>query len=536
MQGYFISKKKITEIDIRQGDKFLTPALYQVVFLKKDWFEIANEWYKKRNKFFSTPNLPNIGKIYFPPDLKPYSYQLRCIKLGYLSKCAGFFLDMGMGKTFISLSILKKAVLEDDVKKVLVICPKSVVLKWRNDILRMQIPLNVYPLIQKIEQRKLLLSYLRQGIFIINYEALPYLEKLFKDNPIIFDFLIVDESHRVKNLKAKTTDVVTTISAFAKYRFCLSGTPITNTPKDIYTQMFIIDPIYTVEELGGIKDFDEIFLNKDNKYEVAFGKKTEFKKILKGRSIRYTKDQKLKLPPLTKTIIPCPLLEVEIYDKVRHETYLEIAEQNIKIGSLWAKLTKLQQITSGFLYGENRKIIKLNSGKLECLFDFLQDVKEQVVIFAVFQETIKQISQKLKCPAITGKINSKKRQIILDKFHKGEFKHLVIQIRAGGTGIELQNASIACFMELTWTPADIQQAIDRLRRIGQKKPVNVYFFVTENTIDEYMLKKNEYKESIIKEIIDHLKEGIEDDRQLDEVSKNLSGRMDSKDVCLPTQK
>ena len=138
---------------------------------------------------------------------------------------------------------------------------------------------------------------------------------------------------------------------------------------------------------------------------------------------------------------------------------------------------------------------------------------EQVIIFTQYTHTLTEIKyglqkRDIRTVSLSGADNETQRTDAIDKFQSGQASVFIGNIKAAGTGINLYRSSIVIFADMEWTPALHEQAESRAHRYGQKKQVNVYYYVAEDTIDEYIMEVLETKKELIKEILEGNKDKI----------------------------
>lgn len=385
-------------------------------------------------------------------------------------------------------------------EKTLVIAPANVLYKWEQEC-KKWIPeqtVAVYPK-GKGELGEENIHIMSYAIMAARYEEL--LEKSY--TAIIFD-----EAHLVKNSKAIRTRVAKALvkSGIPNVLF-LSGTPFMNRPAELFPMLNMLDPVgfgnyYTfmqrycgAQYMGGAWYFPP---NGATNLE-------ELSQRLKHLVLRRTKQDVLKdLPELTRTSIPIEIANMSEYRQAVKNLREWLKKQDKEVLNPEHVLTKLNVLRQ--VVGKGKA-----SAAIELAESVLNDGK-QVVLFCHHKEVVEDIKKALKdyrIGVISGDVPAKKRQELVDEFlgksNKDLMLHSSLQVMiitvAGAEGIDLYSASDIIFVEREWTPAKEEQAESRLHRNGQKNPVNAWYIVASNTIDEKFDKLVKEKRKMFKKVI-----------------------------------
>jgi len=453
--------------------------------LNKGEFSLGNklfEWYNKKNE----PVIP------IKTSLPLYPFQE--MALGHIKKfdenCL-LALDMGTGK---SLTSLAWASYKEDIKKVLIICPASVKLHWKSQIRKWLGRKRIEILYGKTPHK---LS--NSEFLIINYDIIASWETKLVTQ--VFDLIIYDEIHYCKSLESKRTQSCLKLSKYAKRQLGLSGTPLTSRPIDLFSILKILKP-----ELYPSKfQFGQLFCHQDDywapcgyNYNGAHNIPELYQTLVNSVMYRVKKEDVLKdLPDKIKTVIPLEISNIKEYNFAVEniELWAEENKDNIEEISAMTKIEYLKQI-----------IIK---GKMKLAVKWIDDFLlsgEKLVVFTTHRETVSILRKhyEKRCVVWEGGSSPKQKQESKNAFIKKDIPLFIGNIKSAGTGIDgLQEVCSNCaFLEFPWNPSDIEQASDRLHRIGQKDSVNVYFLIAENTLEEYIIDLLDAKLNIITQTID----------------------------------
>lgn len=427
--------------------------------------------------------------------IKPYLYQREAARLAREHKRFGLWMEQGTGKTLVALKVAAYYWKTNQIKSVLILGPKAILSVWEDEMAKfLCIPYTI-----NSPQN----GYL--NFTLINYERLKnYRKKRVRQK---FDLVIADESHRIKNRNSIQSRVSAKFAEDAKYTLALSGTPRGNTDIDFYAQYRFINP----RLFGSWKEFDKEYLKPcgymgyDRKFRTL--KLKQFQNIVQSNSFRITKAECLDLPPLTETIIPVELNNRKPYDKMEKELLLRFKDHK-DIITIEAQLavtlvSKLQQLASGFIYDENHNAILTDTSKITALEDLLSK-EHKTIIFCKYITEIdaiyKHFHKEYKIMIYDGRTEDKS---IWKKLP--EYDIMIAQIKSGGTGLNLQAASVVIFYSMTFSFIDISQAKDRVYRNGQKEKVSIYYLLSKNTVEEDIYKRVQEKCDDARLILDDIR-------------------------------
>lgn len=453
--------------------------------------------------------------------------------------------EMGLGKTIEAMSFLQFLKGE---RPCLIVSPSSVKGNWNNELKSW---LDTNDNIQILKGRES--TKITGSIVIINYDILNQWKEALSNHG--FKIVIFDEAHRLKNPEAVRTKAAFEIVKNIEYRILLTGTPLLNRPKELYSLLHIVQPeLYTNEKFDAFNFFMRYCNAENNGYGWSFNgssNEDELAEKLKYIMIRRTKDEVgLELPPKTRSAIFVELTnktkykdaEKSFYEWLEKNKKPEKRQQNekiiLKIENDIIELKSQLQHAAGedklrlesIISRNNRELDKLANetysfgteeiaqielskqfvveGKMKCAFEWIDDFIEtdqKLVIFTTHQKTINELMKKYGEIAvkIDGSTPEEKRTIATEKFQKDpKTKLFVGNVLAAGEGITLTAASNILFLELPWRPSDLKQSEDRCHRISQNMPVNAYYMLAKDTIEEYILDKIENKRRIITLIMD----------------------------------
>lgn len=364
--------------------------------------------------------------------------------------------DMGMGKTRTVI----EAMIQRGQFPILVICPSALKLNWRNEIARwVGIDLEI--------------DNLNQDIIITNYERMNKYK--FEIQALPIKQLVLDESHSFKEESSKRTQLALEWSRKIPYKILISGTPMLNRPRELITQMEILNNIHKV---GGREKFLEKYCNpRHSQYGIDYSGCSDLQELhqtMNGIWLRRTKDDlENKLP--TKTIVPIPIIEL---NQPAPRSFHDI-----------------ERYDRAVLYK-----------KLDASVDFIEQLlerDEKVVVFVHHKDIGKALNMKFPdASVIVGGQSPVHRQINIDNFQLHDTQIIICSLQASAVGLTLTASRCAVFIEYPWSPALLAQAQDRVHRLGQDKDVFIFYLYGQGSIDEYRLNTNSFKKAVIDYIVD----------------------------------
>lgn len=448
-------------------------------------------------------------------------------------KVAALFMDMGTGKTLTAFEWLRRKA--HKISKVLYFCPVSVKKTIANQ-LEQHTTANYYLFGDKTKQG----SIPESDFYIIGIESMSDSDRMMLCANSLVDentAVVVDESTYIKNHYASRTRWITEIGKKAKYRMIMTGTPMSNGFKDIYSQMYFLSPL--ILGYNSFFSFAANHLEYSEKYPGVVRRAHDTELLAKKMQpyvYQVKKSECLDLPEKSYSSRYYSLtpLQAQVY-QARKDEFLELVEKHEEIDStaIFNLFTDLQKICSGYWLSGNETIVAKH-GRIDLLKEIIAEIpeNEKIVIWAKYMHDIDGILAALKaeygndCASeYTGRKNEKERAIEADLFTKHR-RFFVGTQATGGHGLnELVCSSYAIFYNNNFKFGERMQAEDRQHRLGMGSSVHYVNIIASNTIDERIEKSLDKKESILlsfqREIqeIRKLKSGAEE--KLKEVLKKL---------------
>ncbi|NOY07599.1 MAG: DEAD/DEAH box helicase family protein [Spirochaetes bacterium] len=414
--------------------------------------------------------------------------------------------DMGLGKTVQALALLLVLKNKNKLKRALITAPVSTLSNWMEEIKRFTPGLAVYMHhgLLRLKGRNRIME---SDITVTSYHTLRNDIELFKKIP--FTYFILDEAQTAKNPLSKIYKSINLIDT--ENKLSLTGTPVENSTIDLWAQMNFLNPGI----LGNLSDFKRKFSKPiekgNNTGQNALLKKMIFPFILRRKKETVLKD----LPPKEEIILYATMDtdQSRVYREIR-EYYREKVNKKIKDEGLnkssiciFEALLKLRQaaILPGMVSGRYKDTPSCKLDLLKLKVTELLSENHKALIFSQFLDSLSAIRkwiQSLKIDYTYLDGSTKDREFQIRSFQENKKKRVfIISLKAGGLGINLTASDYVILFDPWWNPAVEMQAVDRSHRIGQKNKVTIYKFITKDTVEEKILKLQERKSRLVKDII-----------------------------------
>lgn len=398
--------------------------------------------------------------------------------------------EMGLGKTFQVLAFLESLKLKKQLGRSLIVVPTSLVYNWLDERKKFapDLPVSIF---QSADRERLMreLAENDSQILVTTYGLLNENRDFFEAHQ--WNVVVFDEAQNLKNIMSVRS--VSARKLNAKFKVCLTGTPMENNYLEFYSLCDLVVPGC----LGEVDDFRKNYYNS----EVRADSLRELRQITKPLLLRRTKQQvKLNLPVKTvqQVVLPFSEQQKEIYKKMAMTFSRQVddliqqqGERKAQI-AMFAALMRLRQICSdpaavpGVQF--DKKPVKVEHF-LNSLQDHLEN-GESVIVFTQFLSTLSRIEGELKkanvnCFTLQGRVPAKERLQLISNFNQAsEPSVMLMTLKTGGVGLNLTKASVVYHLEPWWNPAVENQATDRAHRMGQTKDVKVFNLLIEGSLEE----------------------------------------------------
>ena len=399
--------------------------------------------------------------------------------------------DMGLGKTLQAICAASWLTEHENVERVLVLCPASLKHQWAREI--QKFTTHSVQIIQGTAENRAVQYRADALFFIINYELvlrdLSVITEILKP-----DLVVLDEAQRIKNWRTKLASTVKLISS--RYVFVLSGTPLENRLEDLYSLLQVVDARVLGPLWRCLLDFH---ISDERGKVLGYRNLSELRRriapVMLRRNRSLVSDQ---LPDRTEV-----RLDIQMNDK-----QYELHDSALSSAGRLAAIAKHRPLTPG---EQKRMMAALQQARMACnaaglvdketqgspkldelkrlLEDLCLNSNRKAVIFsqwALMTEMVESLvrSMGLGCVRLHGGIPSHQRGDLMGKFQNDDAVQVFISTDAGGTGLNLQSATVLINLDMPWNPAVLDQRIARIHRLGQKENVQIFLLLADNSYEQ----------------------------------------------------
>ena len=464
---------------------------------------------------------------------KPYEYQLEALEKSWAQETYALFMEMGTGKSKVLVDNIAMLYDRGAIRGALIVAPKGVYKNWDQIEFPTHLPEHVEhtkvlwePNITKRKQVEL--DTLFNGkedlkILIMNVEAFSTTKGLDFAQRFLNIFLGralfgIDESTTIKTPTAKRTKNILKIGNLAKYRRILTGSPVTKSPLDLYSQCEFLDPYHLGHQsyysfrARYANMIDRNFGGRRVQIVGSYRRLPELTAKLEKFSYRVLKEDCLDLPPkvFTKRIVELTDEQKKVYAQMKRMAIAELDGKVMSTVNVMTQLMRLHQVTCGHFKADDQTVKPVKNNRITALLELLEETDGKVIIWANYREDIKNIAEALKkaygeasTVEYHGGVDStlRQKQIALFQQKNGPTRYFVGNPQTGGYGITLTAANTVVYYSNSYDLEKRLQSEDRAHRIGQTGSVTYVDFISEGTIDEKIVKSLRNKVNIANEIM-----------------------------------
>lgn len=435
-----------------------------------------------------------------------YNHQRKAADFILARKGQGaLFMEVGTGKTLTVLEIFKLLRIEEPKLKMLVICPISLInAAWGEDIKKFT----------NYTYCSLRGDVTNADIYVINYEsyALERYQNLI--NGLELDMVVLDESSKIRNPKARITKTLLHNRLNFRYRVIMSGTPAPNSPEEYWSQIKFVSNALP----ESFYRFRNLYMKLDRNGQEAgyvhpmkLGEmfRKGFKYVLKDKEkfmleiqpvcFWAKKSECLDLPETVDVVREVTLSagQMKVYRDMKKHMVAEINNDIVLANVALTKYLRLRQITSGFAInqmGEPSDIT--DNSKVNELMELLEEIGDkQVIIWCQFHREFDMISKHLKSFSTLYSL-TKDRDKSIEDFKTGKVQYLLAHPKSGGHGLTFTNCDTMIFFSIDYSFEGIEQARGRIHRPGQVSKCTYIYLLAKDTLDFEIKKALETKQSM----------------------------------------
>lgn len=437
----------------------------------------------------------------FSVSLHPYQEYAKRFVINH--PYCGLFLDMGLGKTLITLAALYEI---NPPHHCLIIAPKGVAIStWQDEIAKFQIPIRIQSLIVNANGKKLMrkkrielydtIATLPPSIWVINRDNIASLvDEMLQRRIWPFGTVVIDESQSFKNPDSKRFIALQKVRPYISRMILLSGTPAPNGLEDLWSQMYLLDNGY---RLGtSMKEYHDQYFEPavvKNKKVVSYrtiygGEDMIYQKI--GDLCISMKNTMLSLPPITFSdfYVHMDDSEMALYRKMLLTYVLHLEDATIRAVNPAVLSAKLSQMASGAIYtNELHNYHVIHRHKLEATAYIANNTSSPILVAYHFKTDCELLMEYLSSVGLSAKVFDGSKEM-KDAWNKREIPIMLLQPASFGAGLNLQaGGHTLVWYSIPWSLEQYLQTNTRIFRQGQAEPVIIHHLITKDTIDEEIL-------------------------------------------------
>ena len=448
---------------------------------------------------------------------KPFQHQLDALKASWNKEVWALFMEMGTGKTKVCIDNIAVLYDKGKIDSALIIVPNGIKRNWRNELkihmadhvdYRVAVWSASPKKVEKEELEQLSVMTEQLTILIMNIEALSTIRGrdfarsfLLRTNC----FMCVDESTTIKNHSAQRTKNIIKISELAKYKRIMTGSPVTKSPLDLYSQVQFLDPwLLDQQSYYSFRARYAVIVQRNVgthsfQHVVRYQRLDELQAKIQNFSTRVLKNDCLELPEkvYTKRSVSLTGEQVKAYTEMKKAAITFFEENVMTAASVLTQMIRLHQITCGHVKTDDGEVKPIKNNRIKELLDVLEETDGKVIIWAVYRYDIKEIEKilgekygKESVASYYGDTKDSIRQSIVDRFmdSSDNLRFFVGNPKTGGYGLTLTSSHTVVYYSNDYSLEVRLQSEDRAHRIGQTTKVTYVDLMADHTIDEKIVK------------------------------------------------
>jgi SNF2 family DNA or RNA helicase len=462
---------------------------------------------------------------------KPYKHQLDALQDSWDKENFAYFMEMGTGKSKVLLDNAAMLYDKGKINGLLIIAPKGVYKNWYDSEIPTHLPDHIFKKMvlwktsDKSKKQQLLLNTLFETgsefhILLMNVEAFS------KGDGAAFAYkflschnamIAIDESTTIKTPTSNRTKNILALREHAKYRRILTGSPVTKSPLDLFSQCEFLDPwllghtsYWTFKARYAVTRKIQV---QGRQVEIVVGYRNlgELSEKIQPFSKRVLKDDCLDLPKKTfmKHVVEMTKEQKKVYKQMKEEAIAYLDGKVLSSATVMTQLMRLHQITCGHFTPDDGEIKNLPCNRMTELMDILENVHGKAVIWSHYTHDVRRIIDEIKrvygddsVVDYFGQTTPEERSINIKKFQEDDkCRFFVGTTHTGGYGITLTAASTMIYFSNGYDLEKRQQSEARIDRIGQTKPMTYIDIISEDTVDDRIVKALRSKINIANQIM-----------------------------------
>lgn len=427
----------------------------------------------------------------------PHDYQQYAIDFIESHPTAAVLLDMGLGKTVITLTALNDLLFDRfEISRVLVIAPLRVAQNtWPQEIGKWEHLNHIrYSVAVGTEKDRFEALRKQASLYIINRENVPW---LVEKTDFAYDAIVIDELSSFKNWSSKRFKALMKVRPLAKRIIGLTGTPSGNGLMDLFAEFKVLD---MGQRLGRFitKYRQDYFVPDKRNGQVVFsyvplpGAEERIYEKISDITISMKAADHLRMPELIESeyIVRMDEAEKKMYDSMCEQLVLQMKGDEVTAANAGVLSGKLSQMSNGAVYTDDGATLHIHDRKLDALEDIIESMNDKPLLVAYwFRHDAERIEKRLPCVRLDT-------DEAIARWNRGEIPVALIHPASAGHELNLQSGgSSLVWFGITWSLEFYQQTVARLYRQGQNSnTVVVQHIIAEGTIDERILRALKQKD------------------------------------------
>ena len=459
---------------------------------------------------------------------KPFAHQSKALEKSWDKEVFAYFMEMGTGKSKVLIDNIAMLYNNGKINGALIIAPKGVYKNWYDS----EIPSHMPDYIPKKvglwrtdpnakELKPLFEVGAELHILIMNVEAFSTKKGLMFAQKFLSchtNLIGIDESTTIKNPSAKRTKSILALARYGKYRRILTGSPVTKSPLDLYSQCEFLSPLLLDHSSYYSFRARYAWMKSINvsgrQVNIVTGYRNlgELSEKITKFSDRVLKDDCLDLPPktFTKRIIELTDEQKKVYKQMKQEAIAYLNGKVVSTATVITQLMRLHQITCGHFTSNDGTTQEVKNNRIDELMDILEEMEGKAVIWAHYRYDIEKIVEAIskkygENSVVTyyGDTSTDDRQLAIKKIQDKDspVRFIVGTPQTGGYGITLTEASTMIYYSNGYDLEKRQQSEARIDRIGQQRPMTYIDIIAEGTVDDKIVQSLRKKVNIATEIM-----------------------------------
>jgi SNF2 family DNA or RNA helicase len=447
---------------------------------------------------------------------KPHQYQLNAVKFLLESGSGSLWLEPGLGKTSITLQVIKSLKAAKQIRKVLILAPlRPAHAVWGPEILKWENFENLtYTVLHGAKKDELINE--NTDIHILNFDGLAWFSNIIARRGVFdYDLLVIDEISYLRNTRTQRFKALSPLLDKFKRRFGLTGSPAPNSLLDIFGPQLVIDRGATFGKY--ISHFRTKYFYQTGyggyEYKLLPNAEQQIYEALANKVLRMSAADYLEMPELitNRVYIDLPPGARKVYKELEDQLMTAIGEGSVSALNAAVAVGKCQQVANGAVYldGIEKETKILHHEKLDAVKDLVEEMYGKPVLIGYhYKHDLAALKEAFPdAPVIGSGVTGDAMNAIIDKWNAGEVPVLLAHPQSAGHGLNLQGAGHAViWYSLTWSLEIYEQFVRRLWRQGQRNNIVVHQIIARKTVDEAIIKAIERKDNTQQNLLNAIKE------------------------------